>query len=117
MSTANVVRGIALSLIAACSAVNEHGGKGATDGTAIAETIEVADLLRPPGIAVGREIPPGDRDSQLEDLVACLQDATGGAANIVVQEPDRLVVTASPEVMHQVHAILLDIRRGTAQTR
>ena len=81
------------------------------------ERFLVSDLLRDPDGYVGaREIPPGTRDQQIQELALTLRDCIGpdiltrAGASIRV-DGESLVVQADCETIAQVRAVLVEMLR------
>lgn len=91
---------------------------GCAAGPLVTERLHVADLLRNPGDFVGaREIPPGPRAEQMQDLATTLRECViapeawsvmGGS---LVVDGESLVVRADPETLAGIHKVLADMRR------
>lgn len=82
------------------------------------ERFLVSDLLRDPGGYVSaREVPPGTRDEQMQDLALTLRECLGPDIWIrdgisLLIDDESLVVQADRETIAQVGAVLADMRRA-----
>lgn len=85
-------------------------------GSTSRERFPVGDLLREPGqVAHAREVPPGTREEQMQDLALTLREAVGSGADSVTVEGESLVVVADANVLRRVRALLAEMRRLTTQ--
>ena len=90
---------------------------GCTTRHISAERFPVSDLLRDPDGFVGaREIPPGTREKQMQDIAYTLRECvgqevwTGDGASLVV-DGESLVVHADSATVDEIRRVLTEIRR------
>lgn len=89
---------------------------GCTAGAYATERFPVGDLLRAPNAYVGaREIPPGTREEQLQDLANSVREAVdhdGTAVGVsLVVDGESLVACADATVLERIRGVLAEMRR------